>query len=88
MDVKDKEMRKNYMDYSCENNGHKQNQMFTYELLSKKKKSVRTGLTGSWSGIGHIYQRTGCLRKGLVVYCVGDCGRLLFLGLPEVVISQ
>lgn len=53
-----------------------------------KKQDVRTGLTGSWSGIGHIHQGTRGLRQGLVVDCVGDCGRLLLLGLPEVVIRQ
>lgn len=54
----------------------------------KLKKSVRTGLTGSWSGIRHIYQWTSGLGQGLVVDSVGDCGRLLLLGLPKVVISQ
>lgn len=59
-----------------------------YLMNCEVKKSVRTGLTGSWSGIRHIYQRAGGLGQGLVVDCVCDCGRLLFLGLPEVVISQ
>lgn len=27
------------MDYNCVNNGHKQNQTFIYELLSKKRKT-------------------------------------------------
>lgn len=42
--------------------------------LMKLKKRVRTGLTGSWSGIRHIYQWTGGLGEGLVVDGVGDCG--------------
>lgn len=56
--------------------------------VMKLKKGVRTGLTGSWSGVGHIYQWTSGLGQGLVVDSVCDCGRFLFLGLAKVVIGQ
>lgn len=54
----------------------------------REKKSIRTGLTGSWSGIRYVYQRTGSLGQGLVVDCVGHCGGLLLLSVSKVIISQ
>ena len=45
-------------------------------------------LTGSWPGVGHVHQGPRGLGQGLVVDRVGDGGRLLLLGLPEVVVCE
>ena len=57
-------------------------------ILPKEIKCVRTGLTGSRSGVGHVHQRPGGLGQGLVVDRVRHRGGLLFLGVPKVVVGQ
>lgn len=57
-----------------------------YEIL--KKKEVRTGLTGSWSGIRYIHKWACSLWERLVVDSVCDCRGLLLLGFPKVIVGQ